>query len=154
MLFRSTVSTKKPVIAQNYLNETRNSSFNTRLTTSTQQIIGSVPPPPPPPPGDGGNAPGGGDGGCGGGCGDPIGQSFLVNIITASAVGMRTNGMYLTKLDLYFQTKDSTLPVTIELREVDPVSGQVTTTVVPFSRVVLASSDVITSDDGTLATPV
>jgi len=139
-----TVSTKKPVIAQQYLTESRNSSFNTRNTITTQQIVGVVPPPPLPDPQPRGD-------GCGAGS-DPIGQSFLVNALVLT--GMPTSGMYLTKLDLYFQTKDSTLPVTIELREIDPLNGQVTTTVVPFSRVVLASSDVITSDDGTLATPV
>ena len=57
---------------------------------------------------------------------DPLAQSFLVQ---------NKGGAFLTKVDLFFATKDETLPVTIEIREM--VNGYPGKRVLPFSRVTL-----------------
>jgi hypothetical protein len=62
--------------------------------------------------------------------------------------------MYLTKVDLFFSTKDSNLPIIVQLQEVDPLTGHITPKVVPFSRVVVPPSEVNISSDGSAATPV
>jgi hypothetical protein len=86
-------------------------------------------------------------------CGfDPIAQSFIIN--TGTTNGVVSSGAYVTKIDLFFATKDDSLPVTVELREVDSATAAVTLTVIPFSRVVIESSAVNTSDDGSAPTPV
>jgi len=81
--------------------------------------------------------------------GDPIAQSFLVTPIQVS--GVSGSGMFVTKIDLYFSRKDSTYPVTVELREI--INGAMTGNLVPFSRVTISSADVNVSDDGSAATP-
>jgi hypothetical protein len=83
---------------------------------------------------------------------DPIAQTLFITSKLSARV--KTSGMYLTKLDLFFSTKDSTLPVTIELREVDGLTGAITPKVVPYSRVILQPADVNTSELGTAPTPV
>ncbi|WP_292486404.1 hypothetical protein [Methanohalobium sp.] len=90
-----------------------------------------------------------GDGGGDGGAGDPIAQTFRID---DNALGAISGGAYLTKIDLYFSTKDSNLPVTVEIREVDAATQYVTNKVVPFSRVTLPPSSVNTSSDGSAAT--
>jgi hypothetical protein len=62
---------------------------------------------------------------------DPLAQTFLVE---------SKGGAFLTKVDIFFATKDENLPVTIEIREV--VNGYPGKTVLPFSRVVKSASDV------------
>lgn len=62
---------------------------------------------------------------------DPLAQTFLVE---------SKGGAFLTKVDLFFSSKDDSLPVTVEIREV--VNGYPGKTVLPFSRVVKASRDV------------
>ena len=83
---------------------------------------------------------------------DPIAQSFVVN--TRTSQGVAGSGAFVTKVDLFFATKDSSLPVTVEIREVDSATAAVTSTVVPFSRVIVESSAVNVSDDGSKPTPV
>ena len=57
--------------------------------------------------------------------------------------------MFLTKLDLYFCTKDNTLPVWVEVRNV--VNGYPGTKLLPFGRKVLQSSEVnIDASTGTV----
>jgi len=156
-----TLSTKRAILAQNILTETRNGETQFGTSVGGQRVVGNVPAPV----GDAGDSWGGGGGGdgtaqadggnCGGGggCGsDPIAQTMLITALVSNK--MQTSGMYLTKLDLYFATKDSKLPITVELREVDEITGNITPRVVPFSRVVLAPADVNLSDDGTAPTPV
>jgi hypothetical protein len=89
------------------------------------------------------------DGGDGGGD-DPIAQSFLVNMF--SAFRQSSIGGYLTKVDIFFASKDPTFPVTVELREVDVTSGALTTRVVPFGRATLYPADISVSDDGSKPT--
>ena len=57
---------------------------------------------------------------------DPLAQTFLVN-----AVG----GAFVSKIDIFFATKDTTIPVSLEIREV--VNGTPGKRVLPFSKVTL-----------------
>ena len=69
---------------------------------------------------------------------DPLAQSFEVPDV---------NGVYLTKCDIYFRTKDAAdLPVTLQVRELE--LGLPTQTILPFGEVVLDPSEVVTSNDG------
>ncbi len=77
---------------------------------------------------------------------------MIISGILSTKTG--TSGIYLTKIDLFFSTKDASLPVTVELREVDSISGGITAKIVPFSRVIVPASDINTSEDGTAASPV
>jgi len=81
-------------------------------------------PPPPPPAGR-----------------DPIAQSFYVD---------SQGGVFLSSIDLYFQSKDPTIPVSIEIRTME--NGTLTDTVVPNSVAVVQASDVKISSDASLAT--
>jgi len=75
---------------------------------------------------------------------DPLAQTFIVG---------EPNGIFLTKVDLYFYSKPTTnLPVIIQIRPV--TSGVPSTEVIPFSEVHLLPSNIITSSDATLATVV
>lgn len=91
-----------------------------------------IPDPPPPPPRP---APGGGGGG------DPLAQSFMIE---------ETGGVFITSLELYFLTKDTTEPVTVELRTVE--NGNPTANIVPGSVVTLPASSILTSTDSTVST--
>ena len=72
---------------------------------------------------------------------DPLAQSFLVDA---------NGGLMLTSIDVFFATKDTTMPVTIEIRNmVNGYPGQI---VMPFSVVVKNPADVSTSTDGSVAT--
>jgi hypothetical protein len=74
----------------------------------------------------------GGDGGDSSDDGeDPLAQTFLVD---------KVGGIFLTSCDLFFESKDDTLPVTVEIREV--LNGFPGPRVVPFSRVVKDPVDV------------
>jgi hypothetical protein len=71
---------------------------------------------------------------------DPIAQSFFV---TEDAV-------IVTKIDLFFYTKDTNLPVYLELRKM--VSGAPGPDIIPFGRAVVQSNFVVVSDDATKPT--
>lgn len=86
-----------------------------------------IPFPPPPPPAPAGR--------------DPLAQSFLVDV---------EGGIFATSIDLYFQSKDSTLPVSVEVRTME--NGTLTNTVVPNSIATVQSSDVKISNNGSVAT--
>ena len=62
---------------------------------------------------------------------DPLAQTFLIDKI---------GGIFLTSCDLFFESKDDTFPVTVEIREV--LNGFPGPRVVPFSRVVKDPVDV------------
>jgi hypothetical protein len=72
---------------------------------------------------------------------DPIAQTFLID---------DTGGVFVTSIDTYFQSKDSNIPVTLQIREV--VNGYPSRTIVPFGEIVLNPSSVNISDDATTAT--
>lgn len=66
---------------------------------------------------------------------DPLAQTFLVN---------KDGGAFITKLDLYFRTKDANIPVTVQIRET--VNGYPGSKIVPFAEVVLDASSVHTNN--------
>lgn len=72
---------------------------------------------------------------------DPIAQTFLVD---------DTGGVFVTSIDCYFQSKDDTIPVTLQIREV--INGYPSRTILPFGEVVLNPSSVNVSTDATTAT--
>ena len=73
---------------------------------------------------------------------DPLAQSFEV---------ADTNGVYITKCDIFFKTKDTKgIPVTLQIRTMQ--TGLPTQTILPFAEVTLDPKDVKISEDGTIAT--
>jgi hypothetical protein len=72
---------------------------------------------------------------------DPLAQTFLVD---------KKNGCFITKVDIFFSSKDANLPVTVEIR--NTVNGYPGKRVLPFSRVTLLPEQVVTSTDGSSAT--
>lgn len=62
---------------------------------------------------------------------DPLAQTFLVD---------SKGGAFLSKVDIFFSSKDSAIPVTLEIREV--VNGYPGKLVLPFSRVTLKPEQV------------
>ena len=81
-----------------------------------------------------------GGGGKGGGL-DPLAQTFLVD---------KAGGIMVTKLDVFFYTKDPEIPVKMEIRTV--LNGYPTNTIVPFAEKVLNPSSVNLSADASVAT--
>jgi hypothetical protein len=73
---------------------------------------------------------------------DPIAQSFAVNVSGA------TDGVHITKIDLWFGRKSSTLPITLQIREME--TGFPVATIVPYGQKTLNPSD-INIWDGTAA---
>ena len=82
---------------------------------------------------------------------DPIAQTFMVGNFNNFTL---TSGVYLTKIDLFFATKDATRPVFVEIREVGPSGAYITDKVVPFSSITLESGDINVTDNAGGATPV
>jgi len=80
---------------------------------------------------------------CGHGVKDPLAQSFFV------PPGV---GIYATKVDLYFGSKDEFLPVSVQIRTMK--LGMPTTEIIPFGEVVLDPEQVNISDDASLRTTV
>ena len=72
---------------------------------------------------------------------DPICQSFLVD---------QKDGIFVTSVDLFFKTKSSVLPATVQIRTM--VNGYPTSEVLPFAQIAVDSGDINTSDDASLAT--
>ena len=72
---------------------------------------------------------------------DPIAQTFLVD---------DSGGIFATSIDIFFKSKDTNIPVTLQIREV--VNGYPSRTIVPFGEVVLNPSSVNISDDATIST--
>lgn len=79
---------------------------------------------------------------------EPIAQTFFIKNNMCSG----DNVLYITKLDLYFQSKSDTAGVTIEIREVE--SGVITGRTLPFGKVHLLSSQVNVSATAETATTV
>ena len=68
----------------------------------------------------------------------PIAQSFFID---------EPNGIYATKVDLFFATKDTSLPVQIQLRPM--VNGLPSTSeIIPGSQVVKTAGSIVTDTDG------
>ena len=96
--------------------------------TDTATILSNVrifaPPPPP-------------------GGGDPLAQTFFVDDET---------GIFLTKVDVFFQTKDDNIPVIVQLRET--TIGTPNLKILPYSEVELDPKDINLSTDGTVPTTI
>jgi hypothetical protein len=74
---------------------------------------------------------------------NPIAQSFYVE---------QDTGIFVTSVDLYFQSKDNYLPVTVQLRPMK--YGKPSKNVYPFGEVVVDPSNVNTSFDSSLPTRI
>ena len=72
---------------------------------------------------------------------DPLAQSFLV---------AKSGGMFITSIDLYFGKKDSSIPVSVQIRNMD--NGYPGKDVVPYSNVIKSPSQVNISSDASVAT--
>ena len=72
---------------------------------------------------------------------DPLAQSFAVDEKT---------GVFITSVDVYFRTKDTRLPVSLQIREMK--GGLPTTTILPFSVVPLSPNKINVSEDASVAT--
>ena len=72
---------------------------------------------------------------------DPVCQSFLVD---------QADGIYITDLDLFFQTKDSAIPVTVQIMTME--NGYPTSIQVPFATATVAAADISISADASEST--
>ena len=72
---------------------------------------------------------------------DPVAQSFIIDV---------PGGVFVPSVDLFFATKSTTMPVTVELRTME--NGFPTRKVIPFSQVNVAAADISISSDATTAT--
>ena len=75
---------------------------------------------------------------------DPLAQTFLIEDATLEG------GVFLTKIDIFFFTKDEEIPVALDVRTVE--NGNPTQTILPFSKVVKQADDVFTSTDASKPT--
>lgn len=95
---------------------------------STTTGVDTVYTPPPPPPGD------------------PLAQTFLV----PEEVSSQTDGVYITDIGIYLESKDSTRGITLQVRDV--VNGYPGGSILPFATKWLPASDIQTSTDATAIT--
>jgi len=72
---------------------------------------------------------------------DPLAQSFLIDV---------EGGTFLTSVDVYFNAKDSNIPISMQIRTME--NGYPTTTILPFSDTTLVPDQVQTSETGAIAT--
>lgn len=114
---------------------------NTSSATTTIDVVETPPDPPPPPP-----PPTGGGGGK-----DPSAQTIRIDDYDNTR---SSQGAFLTKIDLFFQSKDATRGAFVEIREVDPSNGALTRRVVPLSKQYIQNSDINISENGSSPTPV
>ena len=75
---------------------------------------------------------------------DPLAQTFLIE--DQSLEG----GVFLTKIDIFFFTKDEEIPVSLDIRTVE--NGNPTQRIVPLSKVIKQPADVFTSADASKPT--
>jgi phosphatidylethanolamine-binding protein (PEBP) family uncharacterized protein len=72
---------------------------------------------------------------------DPLAQTFYVNEET---------GIFVNKLDIYFRSKDESLPITCQIRTV--VNGSPSDIILPFSEITLDSNNINISNDSSQKT--
>ncbi len=72
---------------------------------------------------------------------DPLAQSFACDEV---------NGVFLTKLDVYFKNKDASTPISCQIRTME--LGTPTGTILPFSDVTLTPDQVEVSDNASVPT--
>lgn len=119
----------------------RDRSFIQQLSNSTQFTYVPDPPPDPPPWS-------GGDGGGDGGGGDPVAQTFIVS----NRDSTNPEGSFLTEVELFFETKDATIPIIVEIRTTE--AGYPSRQILPMAQKVVYPSDILISRDGSVGTPV
>ena len=78
--------------------------------------------------------------------GDPLAQTFWASLGEVEAV----QGCFLSKIDLFFKTKDPLLGITVDIVKV--INGYPSDEVLPFSKSHKRAADVNTSDDGQTVT--
>ncbi len=129
-------TTQETIISVRNAQITSEAQYDARTLTAvgrTRQdetrMVGSNPPPPPPDDTD---------------WDDPLAQTFLID--DSSLEG----GVFLTKIDIFFFTKDPEIPVMLDIRTVE--NGIPTQNIFPFSKVVKQSEDVFTSEDASKPT--
>jgi hypothetical protein len=108
---------------------TRDRTWTQQLSSNTKYSYVADPPPPP-------------------SSTDPLAQTFMVT----SAESGNPEGSFLTEVELFFQTKDSTTPIVVEVRTTD--NGFPTTTVLPFAQKVVYPSDILASPNASLGTAI
>ena len=74
---------------------------------------------------------------------DPIAQTFQVS-------DNHPNGVFVTSVDIFFQSKDDALPVTLQIRPVE--TGVPSSVILPFGEVVLDPNEVEVSQDASVPT--
>ncbi|MGA1046376.1 MAG: DUF4815 domain-containing protein [Minisyncoccia bacterium] len=72
---------------------------------------------------------------------DPLAQSFYVR---------ENTGIFLTSVEVFFETKDDSIPVTLQIRPM--IAGVPSNIVVPFSEVTLSPDEVNLSTNGSIST--
>ena len=72
---------------------------------------------------------------------DPLAQSFIVD---------ETGGVFITSVDVYFNTKDTNIPVSMQIRTME--NGYPTTSILPFSDITKEPADIQISETGAVAT--
>lgn len=72
---------------------------------------------------------------------DPLAQTFVIEEV---------GGVFVSKIDLAFKTKDQVVPVTVQIRTVE--NGYPTDVVVPFAQVTVGPENVNTSQDASAVT--
>lgn len=72
---------------------------------------------------------------------DPLAQSFIAS---------NANGMFITGVDIFLQSKDATASITLDI--IDMNNGQPSTTIIPNSSVTMFPNDITVSADGSVAT--
>ena len=126
-------TTQETIISVRNAKITSEAQYDARTLTSVgrtrQDETRDIPPPPPPPEDDW--------------C-DPLAQSFLIDDATLEG------GVFLTKIDIFFFTKDPEIPVSLDIRTME--NGNPTQTILPFSKVVKQTEDVFISDDASKPT--
>jgi hypothetical protein len=126
------VSTREPKIARTTTTESTSIqvAVGSRVVSSSSSAIGSRQPPQQQDQGGDADQP------------DPLAQGFYVD---------QEDGMFITSIDVFFSAKDTSLPVTMQIRPM--VNGYPSSyTVLPFSEKTLQASEISTSTDGTTAT--
>lgn len=129
-----TVETKQATVQaiRNAIIVTEQVSENRTITTNSERIISDT------------------------GWYDPLAQTFLVDgfpeSIPTGGVSTSTNsgGCFITKVDIFFASKDDAIPVTLQLRDV--VNGYPGRTVLPFAEAVLPAANVNISANASVAT--
>jgi len=126
------IATRNAEIRRTNVNDST-SIFTSSSSTSIQRFNPPRQPPRADFDGDGDGDDAGGD--------DPLAQTFMVE---------EPGGAFMSSIDIFFQQKDDTLPVTLEVRNV--LNGYPGPKILPFGRVVKDPIDIGLSENSQLAT--